>query len=218
MLDIGTFLPFYGAVLAIQLSPGPDMVLVIGRGIGQGRRTAILSVVGMTILSGAIQISLLVVGIASILQASPLAFDVLRWIGAAYLIWLGIKLLVRAGGRDRHGPQTPPSISTSKALREGMINNMTNPKALAFLFAFLPQFVDPSSNWPVAAQLLLLGTITKLSNFMILSLVALGSGTFGSWLSRRPRLLIWQERFAGTVMICLGLRLAFSGDARGVRV
>ncbi|MGR9221300.1 LysE family translocator [Rhizobium leguminosarum] len=217
MLNTGTFLTFYAAVLAIQLSPGPDMVLVIGRGIGQGRRTAILSVVGMTLISGCIQIALLVLGVASILQASPLAFDVLRWLGAAYLIWLGGRLLLRVRSRDGYGHGSPLPFSSGKVLREGTINNMTNPKALAFLFAFLPQFVDPASSWPVPAQLLFLGTITKLSNFVILSAIALGAGTFGSWLSQRPLLVVWQERFAGLVMIVLGLRLAFSGDARGVR-
>nr|NLR86235.1 LysE family translocator [Rhizobium sp. P28RR-XV] len=218
MLNFGTCLTFYAAVLAIQLSPGPDMVLVIGRGNGQGRRTAILCVVGMTLISGCIQIVLLVLGVASILQASPLAFDILRWLGASYLIWLGAKLLLRARSHNQYGPATPSSISSGKALREGTINNLTNPKALAFLFAFLPQFVDPTSLWSAAAQLVLLGSVTKLSNFMILSVVAIGSGTFGGWLSQRPLLVLWQERFVGIVMILLGLRLAFFGGVRGIRI
>ncbi|NLS18566.1 LysE family translocator [Rhizobium sp. P40RR-XXII] len=217
MLNFGTFLTFYAAVLAMQLSPGPDNVLVIGRGIGQGRRTAILCVVGMTLISGCIQIVLLVLGVASILQASPLAFDILRWLGASYLIWLGAKLLLRARSHNQYGPPAPSSISSGKALREGIIN-LTNPKALAFLFAFLPQFVDPTSRWSAAAQLVLLGSVTKLSNFMILSVVAIGSGTFGGWLSQRPLLALWQERFAGIVTILLGLRLAFFGGVRGIRI
>ena len=109
------------------------------------------------------------------------------------------------------------SISDAAALREGTINNLTNPKALAFLFAFLPQFVDPADGWPVAVQLLLLGVVTKVSNFAVLSTVALGAGTFGRWLARRPGLTAWQERFAGVVMVGLGLRLALSGDVRSAR-
>src|SRR5262249_17666682 len=109
------------------------------------------------------------------------------------------------------------SISDTAAVRDGTINNLTNPKALAFLFAFLPQFVDPASAWPVALQLLLLGVVTKLSNFAILSTVALGAGTCGRWLARRPGLIAWQERFAGVVMVGLGLRLALSGDIRPAR-
>ncbi|MBX4955746.1 LysE family translocator [Rhizobium lentis] len=217
MPDIDTFLTFYVAVLAIQLSPGPDMMLVIGRGVGQGWRTALLNAIGITLLAGAIQISLLILGVASLLQASPLAFDVLRWAGATYLVWLGAKLIWAAGRHDGDARPAARSVSTAAALREGTINNLTNPKALIFLFAFLPQFVNPESSWPVAVQLLVLGAVTKLSNFIILSSVAVGAGTLGGWLSRRPMLIAWQERFAGIVMILLGLRLAFSGDARVAR-
>ncbi|PDT30945.1 lysine transporter LysE [Rhizobium sp. L9] len=217
MPDINTFLTFYVAVLAIQLSPGPDMMLVIGRGVGQGRRTALLNAVGITLLAGAIQILLLILGVASLLQASPLAFDILRWAGAVYLVWLGVKLLCGAGRHGDGARAAAQSGSTAAALREGTINNLTNPKALVFLFAFLPQFVNPESSWPVAVQLLVLGAVTKLSNFVILGAVAFGAGAFGGWLSRRPMLIVWQERFAGIVMILLGLRLAFSGDARPVR-
>jgi threonine/homoserine/homoserine lactone efflux protein len=216
MHNLSTFLTFYAAVLVIQLSPGPDMVLVIGRGIGQGRRTALMSAAGMTLVAGLVQIALLVLGIASLLQASPIAFQFLRWTGAAYLIWLGLKLLIGTKRRYlRNATATP--ISDRGALREGMINNLTNPKALAFLFAFLPQFVDPTSSWPVVLQLFVLGAVTKLSNFAILSGVAIGSGTLGGWIARRPTLIAWQERFAGVVMISLGLRLALSGDVRSAR-
>lgn len=216
MLDLPTFLTFYAALLAIQLSPGPDMLLVIGRGVGQGRRTALMSAVGMTLAAGFVQVLLLALGIASLVQASPFAFEMLRWGGAAYLIWLGIRLLVGSGRHSRNAA-VARSISDATALRQGMINNLTNPKALAFLFAFLPQFVDPAGDWPVAIQLLMLGIVTKLSNFAILSVVALGAGTFGRWLARRPALIAWQERFAGLVMVGLGVRLALSGDVRSAR-
>ena len=216
MLGLPTFLTFYAAVLAIQLSPGPDMLLVIGRGIGQGRRTAFMSAVGMTLVAGFVQVLLLALGTASLLQASPFAFEMLRWVGAAYLIWLGVRLLV--GSRHHRGSVAEARwISDAAAVREGTINNLTNPKALAFLFAFLPQFVDPGSGSPVALQLLMLGAVTKLSNFVVLSAVALGAGTFGRWLARRPVLIAWQERFAGVVMVGLGLRLALSGDPRSAR-
>ena len=216
MLDLPTFLTFYAAVLVIQLAPGPDMLLVIGRGVGHGRRTAFMSAVGMTLVAGSIQILLLALGIASLVQASPFAFEVLRWVGAGYLIWLGVRLLIGSRRHDQSAA-VPRSISAGRALREGTISNLTNPKALAFLFAFLPQFVDPVGGWPVAIQLLLLGVVTKLSNFAVLSAVALGAGTFGRWLARRPGLIKWQERFAGVVMVGLGFRLALSGDVRSGR-
>jgi len=216
MLHLPAFLTFYAAVLAIQLSPGPDMLLVIGRGVGQGRRTAFMSAIGMTLVAGFVQVVLLALGIASLVHASPFAFEMLRSVGAAYLIWLGLRLLI-GSGRHRRSAGGPRSISNAAAVREGTINNLTNPKAVAFLFAFLPQFVDPTSGWPVALQLLVLGIVTKLSNFAVLSMVALGAGTFGRWLARRPALIAWQERFAGVVMVGLGLRLALSGDVRSAR-
>jgi threonine/homoserine/homoserine lactone efflux protein len=200
MLPLPTFLTFYAAVVAIQLSPGPDMLLVIGRGVGQGRRTAFMSVVGITLVAGFVQVLLLALGIASLIQASPFAFETLRWVGAAYLIWLGSRLLV-GSARNQRRAAVAPSISDVAALRDGTINNLTNPKALAVLFAFLPQFVDPAGGWPVAVQLLVLGVVTKLSNFAILSTVALSAGTLGRWLARRPALITWQERFAGVVMV-----------------
>ncbi|PRD42000.1 lysine transporter LysE [Phyllobacterium phragmitis] len=189
------------------------MVLVIGRGIGQGSRTALLTALGMTLFAGVIQILLLVLGVASLLSTSPLAFELLRWVGAAYLVWLGLKLLINArpGAKfvDRKRLAEVPNMV---ALREGLINNLTNPKSIAFLFAFLPQFIDPGSgSLSVTSQLLLLGFIAKFSNFLILSGVAVSAGSLGGYLSRHPGWIVWQERFAGAVMVGLGLKLALSG-------
>ena len=218
MLDLPTFLTFYTAVLALQLAPGPDMVLLLSRGVGQGRRTAVLTAIGMTLLAALVQLPLLALGVTSLLQASPLAFDLLRWSGAAYLVWLGAKLLI-GSFRGSHAlvRKAAQPISDIAALRQGMINNLTNPKAMVFMLAFLPQFVDPASGWSVTAQLLFLGAVQKLSGFIVLGGVALGTGTIGDWLSRRPGLIAWQERFAGIVMVGLGLRLALGGDASAMR-
>ena len=218
MLDLPTFLTFYTAVLALQLAPGPDMVLLLSRGVGQGRRTAVLTAIGMTLLAALVQLPLLALGVTSLLQASPLAFDLLRWSGAAYLVWLGGKLLI-GSFRGSHAlvRKAAQPISDIAALRQGMINNLTNPKAMVFMLAFLPQFVDPASGWSVTAQLLFLGAVQKLSGFVVLGGVALGTGAIGDWLSRRPKLIAWQERFAGIVMVGLGLRLALGGDASAMR-
>jgi len=210
-----SLLAFGAAVLALQLTPGPDMMLVIARGAGQGRRIAIFTVLGMTLAAGAVQVPLLVLGVASLLAASPLAFDLLRWAGAAYLVWLGARLLW-ASVRCHGGEVAAPRVSAWRAVREGAINNLTNPKPWLFMFAFLPQFVDPARG-PVWTQLLVLGLLQKLSGALVLGLVGLMSGTVGGWLARRPGLLAWQERFTGVVMIVLGLRLLFSGDAQPSR-
>ncbi|MBA1157137.1 LysE family translocator [Microvirga mediterraneensis] len=217
MPDLSTFLTFYAAVLALQLAPGPDMVLLLSRGVGQGRRTAVLTAIGMTLLAGLIQLPLLALGVTSLIKASPLAFEMLRWAGAGYLVWLGAKLLIGSFGPHSLVRKAPQPVSDLAALRQGMINNLTNPKAMVFMLAFLPQFVDPGNGWPVTAQLLFLGGVQKLSGFFILGAVAVGTGTIGEWLARRPGLIAWQERCAGLIMVGLGLRLALSGDASALR-
>ncbi|WP_281406165.1 LysE family translocator [Methylorubrum extorquens] len=161
--------------MALQATPGPDMLLVIGRGVGQGRRAALLTAAGATVLAALVQLPLLILSAASLVHASPTAFALLRWAGAAYLVWLGLKLVVRRGRRMAATATRP--VSDRAALRDGMVTNLTNPKALAFMLAFLPQFVDPANGWPVAVQLLILGSMQKLSGFVVLALVALGAGS-----------------------------------------
>lgn len=207
-------LTFAVALFFLEVTPGPDMMLVLARGIGQGRRVALLTVVGMIFVAGAVQVALLVLGVATLLQAYPPALTALRWVGAAYLVWLGVRLVgarLQVGERKVAAPQT----SGLAAVREGAINNLTNPKSFLFMFAFLPQFVDPAAG-PVWLQLLVLGSLQKLVGILSLGSVALASGTVGQWLMRRPGLQIWQERFTGLVMIGLGVRLLLSDSAGAV--
>ncbi|MDB4303598.1 LysE family translocator [Desulfosarcina sp.] len=194
----------------LEVTPGPDMMFVISRGIGQGRKIALLSVVGMVFVSGIVQVALLVLGVASLLQAYPPALTVLHWVGAAYLAWLGIRLI----GSFMHGNRqaiAAPRATGWSAVRDGTINNLTNPKSFLFMFAFLPQFVDPSAG-PVWFQLLVLGSLQKLAGVVSLGSVAFASGTVGEWLNRWPVMLIWQRRFTGLVMIGLAVRLLLTGN------
>lgn len=153
----------------------------------------------------------MILGVASLLQAYPEALTLLRWAGAAYLLWLGVKL-IRASFQGGALAVAVAKTSSWSAVREGAINSLTNPKSLLFMFAFLPQFVDPAVG-PVWLQLLLFGGLQMLSGVLALSAVALASGAVGQWLARWPRLLAWQQRFTGLVMIGLGLRLFVSGGA-----
>jgi threonine/homoserine/homoserine lactone efflux protein len=206
-----TLLTFAVALFFLEVSPGPDMMLILARGVGQGRRTALLTVLGIVLVAGAVQVGLLVLGVASLLQAYPAALTALRWAGAAYLIYLGARL-VGSSLRGRGRAMAAPEIAAWSAVREGAVNSLTNPKSLLFMFAFVPQFVDPAAG-PVWSQLLLLGSLQKLAGVLSLGSVAVASGTVGGWLNRWPRLLSWQERFTGLVMIGLGLRLLASGNA-----
>jgi threonine/homoserine/homoserine lactone efflux protein len=94
MPDLSIYFTFIAAVLAMQAVPGPETILVVSRGLGQGRRAALFTVVGMTMIAGAIQIPLLTLGVASIVRSSHVAFELLRWLGAGYLVWLGARLLL----------------------------------------------------------------------------------------------------------------------------
>jgi threonine/homoserine/homoserine lactone efflux protein len=198
----------------MQAVPGPDTMLVIGRGVGQGSRVALWTAVG-AVSAGIIQLPLLAAGVASLLRASPLAFDALRYAGAAFLVYLGVRLVVRKAAH-RAIPTASSAVSWSRAFAEGMVSNLANPNVLLFMLAFLPQFIEPQRD-SVATQLLVLGGVQKFTGLIVLGGTAFAAGKLGEWLSRRPGWLVWQERFAGAIMIFLGLRLVLTGDARGLR-
>lgn len=211
MPGIEALVAFAVALFFLELTPGPDMMLVIGRGIGQGRKIALLTVVGSVFVSGAVQVSLLVLGVASLLQTHPLALEILRWVGAVYLFWYGLHL-IGSFREIKNNNSVPSTTSSWTAVRDGTINNLANPKSFLFMFAFLPQFVDPSAG-PVWVQLLVLGSLQKLAGIFSLGSVAMVSGMVGKWFQRWPRMLVWQQRFTGLVMIGLALRLVLSGSA-----
>ena len=211
MPDQDAYLAFFSALLAYQLAgPGPDMVLVIARGIAQGRRAAFAAALG-GVSAGFIQIPLLALGLASLINASPLAHEILRWGGAGYLLFVGLKLLLSS--RDARQNEAAPLRATSRwsAFRQGLVSNLTNPQTLAFMLALLPQFVTPGTG-SVALQLVVLGVTMKGVGLLVLGSVALAAGSVGGWLSRQPRLLAWQGGCAGVAMIGLALYMAFSNS------
>lgn len=212
MPDASTFLTFLAALAVLEITPGPDMMLIIARGVGQGRRIAMLTVVGNIFVAGTIQVALLVLGLASLLAAYPAALQVLQWAGAIYLLYLGARMIW--GSFKNHATDAPKAkpVSSWTAVRQGAVNILTNPKSLLFMFTFLPLFVDPNTG-PVWLQLLVLGSIQKLIGVFSFGGLALASGSVGHFLNRWPRLLAWQERFTGIVMVGLGIRLLLSGSA-----
>ncbi|MEZ2126262.1 MULTISPECIES: LysE family translocator [unclassified Sinorhizobium] len=207
MPDPTTYIAFLGAVLAYQLSGiGPDMMLVISRGISQGRPAALSTACGC-VAAGVIQIPLLAAGLATVVVSSPLLYKAMQAIGAVYLIYVGMRFLF-ADGETRSG--TAQSHARSGSLvgpfKHGMICNLTNPAVLSFMLAVLPQFVQPSVGSP-ALQFFILGCTMKLTGLLILGAVALTSGTFSGFLSRNKSFLVWQQRVAGSIMLALGIRL-----------
>jgi threonine/homoserine/homoserine lactone efflux protein len=202
---------FIIAVLLMQLPLGPNNMLIIARAIGENRRAALVTVLGMTFGAGIVQVPLLAIGVATIVRQAPVAFDIFRFVGAAYLLWLGWRVLTSPRRIER--VPTAKERTAPKAFAEGMGCALIDPTSTGFMLAFLPQFVNPAAG-PVAVQLLIFGIIQKLSGAIVLGSYALISGAAGDWLRHNPRAARWQARFAGSTMIVLGLRMAFAGPPR----
>ena len=211
MPESSTYLAFLGALLAYQLSgPGPDMLLVISRGIAQGRQAALATAIGC-VSAGAIQIPLLALGLASIINASTIAHEVMRWGGAASLCYLGAALLFKSAKATARAEMSP--ITRTDAFRQGVISNLTNPTTLAFMLALLPQFVDPSTG-STTTQLIGLGVTMKATGLIVLGSVALAAGSADRWISRKRAFIVWQERLCGVALIGLALYLLSGSTVR----
>ncbi|MEO1407003.1 MAG: LysE family translocator, partial [Pseudomonadota bacterium] len=138
LIDPITLAAFSLAVILLALTPGPDLFLIVGRGLAQGRAAAVFTSLGF-FLAGAVQVPLLALGLATLIAENPILFDAIRYAGGAYLIWRGAKMLF---GRvpDLQG-EGDAAVSHGEALREGFVASLMNPKGHAFMLAFLPQFV-----------------------------------------------------------------------------
>ncbi|RWC24916.1 MAG: LysE family translocator [Mesorhizobium sp.] len=216
MPEFPTYLAFLVAVLGYQLSgPGPDMILVISRGIGQGQRAALATATGC-ISAGVIQIPLLAMGLASLITSSPIAYGLLQLLGAAYLIAIGTKFLLVRKEAETESIVTSQEGGLAGAFRQGMICNLTNPTALVFMLAVLPQFVHASTG-SSAMQFIVLGATMKATGLLVLGAAALASGTVGGWLARNAGFLVWQKRLAGAIMIAVGVRLLLAATIPGRR-
>ncbi|MCA3086443.1 MAG: LysE family translocator [Alphaproteobacteria bacterium] len=206
MINSTTYIAFILAAIVTQITPGPSMMLVASRGVTQGWQLALCTAIGMTIVSGVIQVPVVVIGLASIFKSSKLAFLLLKWIGAVYLIWRGCQMLRET---FRIGPAGLGRNNAFAAIRDGLVSNLMNPKPLIFMIAYLPQFVDPDIG-SVTRQMFVLGFTQKFTAFMILATVALTSGCFGNWLARRPLLLLWQGKLGAVATILVGLHVLLS--------
>src|SRR3954454_19363622 len=137
-MDPALWIAFVGTVIVMQMPPGPDSMLVVARGIGQGRLVALFTVLGMTAGAGMVQLPLIALGVSSLVRASPFAFAMLQWLGAAYLVWIGLRLVFRSNDFLVQKDDLQ-EISPFVAAREGMIANLVNPWPITFMVAFLPQ-------------------------------------------------------------------------------
>lgn len=209
MIDTTTLLLFLAAAWAMILAPGPDILYVLTRGIAGGRRAGIVS--GLGVGSGEVLHTLLVVlGLAAVLSASLTAFLIIKYLGAVYLLYLGVKTI-----RDKqvfalatqHRPQSLTSVYW-----QGMLTNLLNPKAILFYVAFLPQFVNPAHG-NAHLQIVILGLLFALSDILFLGLLAYVTDHLHTRLTRQPRFMTRLRWITGSILIGLGIRLAVTERA-----
>jgi threonine/homoserine/homoserine lactone efflux protein len=199
---------FVAASLAVIVAPGPDNIYVLTRGVAQGRDVALASAWGMC--SGLLfHTTLAALGLSAVLARSAVAFSVVKYAGAAYLIFLGVRaLLSKEGFAPSVGEESAAQLG--RFFLKGLTMNLLNPKVAVFFLAFLPQFVNVGSSG-AALQLVALGLIFALLSVIVFSAIALFSGLFGDKLSKSPRFANVLQGLTGSVLIGLGVRLVLSG-------
>jgi threonine/homoserine/homoserine lactone efflux protein len=176
--------------VALTVAPGPDNLFVISQGLAHGARTALVTAWGMC--TGIVAHTLLVAfGVAALLRTSPLAFDVLRVLGAAYLLVIAMQILQAAGSNRTDDASIPRARAGAPpvgvAFRRGLLMNLLNPKVAIFFLAFLPQFVPADHTDPIG-PLVLLGGVFWLQAMLLFSGIALASAQLAEWVTARPRL------------------------------
>lgn len=199
---------FLTASLALIVTPGPDMIYVVTRGVSQGRRVGLVSAWGAC--TGLVfHTALAAAGLSALLSSSATAFTAVKYVGAAYLIYLGVKSIL---GRDSFSlaGNAVPKAGLRKVFFQGVASNVLNPKIALFFLAFLPQFVHPSTG-SVAGRMLVLGLTFTLLALVIFNVIAYFSGSLGELLGRKPAFANVLRWFTGSVLIGLGLRLAIPG-------
>ena len=206
MIDLHNFFLFAFASLMLNIAPGPDMLYVASRSAGQGVKAGIVSSLGIFV-GCFVHILAAMLGISALLAQSATAFNVVKWAGALYLIYIGIQSLRSKGGQFQvNGTTTRIPLRT--LFQQGFITNVLNPKVAIFFLAFLPQFIQPEHG-NVSTQILFLGLWFDISGTATLILVALMFGRLSEWLSTHTGFVRWQEKVMGSVLLYLGLRLAF---------
>jgi threonine/homoserine/homoserine lactone efflux protein len=201
---------FLLAALGLLLIPGPSVLYVITRSVEQGRRAGLASVLGIESAALA-HTAAAAIGLSALLLTSALAFSIVKYLGAAYLIFLGLRTLLT---REQH-IQTTVHVpkSFSRLFTQGFVVNLLNPKTALFFYAFLPQFVDPARG-AVGAQILFFGGIFVLTATCTDSLYALLSSQLGKMLSRSEYIRRVQRYITGCVYIALGITTAIAGSEK----
>ena len=210
MIESSQLYLFLGASLALLLVPGPAVLYITARSANQGRLAGLVSVLAIE-TANFLQAVAATLGLSAILLSSALAFDVVKYLGAAYLVYLGVRKLLAREEEAANGEVKPESLS--RIFWQGFAINMLNPKTALFYFAFLPQFVDPARG-NVTAQTLLLGAVFVGMAFVTDSLYAQVASSLADRLRGNLRYQKGQRYFAGLVYVGLGITTALTGSKK----
>jgi RhtB (resistance to homoserine/threonine) family protein len=214
MPDTTQLLLFIAAGWLLNLTPGPDMLYIVSSALRSGARAGVVAALG--IVSGCfVHVFAAALGVGALLATSAMAFTVLKGLGAAYLVWMGLKLLrAKGGGSSRVPAATGPAAVAPdlwRVYRQGFLTNLLNPKVALFFLAFVPQFIAPGTEDKVTA-FLWLGLLFNLNSLPI----NVGYAWLAGWASGRvgavQRAMHWMDRAAGVMFIGFGLRLALSDN------
>jgi threonine/homoserine/homoserine lactone efflux protein len=204
---IENFWVFVIAALLLNLTPGNDMLYVAARSTGQGVKAGVISALGIMV-GCTIHILLAVVGLSAIIAKSAIAFEIIKYVGAGYLIFLGVKALAAKETKLDIKEANKP-LSLNKIFWQGVLTNVLNPKVALFFLAFLPQFISidgVNTSW----QILFLGSWFNVQGTLINITIALLFGKIGKWLSNSPRFILFQQRITGIVLVALGIKVALT--------
>jgi threonine/homoserine/homoserine lactone efflux protein len=204
MIDLTTLIAYVAIVLGFVFIPGPATLLTVARATSSGTKVGIATGAGIA-AGDVIHTVTAIVGISAIIAASAVLFSIIKYAGAAYLVYLGIRAILEKGSTDGVSGSLP--IGAAKAFRQAVLTEVLNPKTALFFLAFLPQFVRPE-NGAVAIQLAILGAIFVLLGLVSTVAFAVGAGGLGNFLRRNPAVLKWQGKVVGSVYCALGIRLA----------
>ena len=212
MPDSTQLLMFIAAGWLLNLTPGPDVLYIVSSALKSGVRAGMVAALG--IVSGCfVHVFAAALGVGALLATSATAFTLLKWAGAAYLMWMGVKLLLAKGGGSSIVPAGVSAevvaVNLWRVFRQGFLTNVLNPKVALFFLAFVPQFIAPGTEDKVTA-FLLLGLLFNLNSLPI----NFGYAWLAGWASRRvgavQRAMHWMDRAAGVMFVGFGLRLAMS--------
>lgn len=214
MPDAQHLVLFIAAGLLLNLTPGPDVLYIVSNALRAGARAGVVAGLGIT--AGCfVHVFAAAVGVGALIAASATAFTVLKWAGAAYLVWVGVRLLVSRAGPVRIGSPagSPPGCEGAQprlwaVFRGGFLTNVLNPKVAIFFLAFVPQFIAPGTEHKALA-FVLLGTLFNVNSIAVNSGWALAA----AWMARRDavqRGMHWLDRAAGAMFVGFGVKLALS--------